>query len=722
MGKKKKTHLPFRINVLFFIIFLLFAFLILQLGVVQILHGEQAQKEIDRTENTITNVPVPRGLMYDRFGRALITNQPIYSITYTPPKNVQSKDKIELAEKLAKYIDKPDDKITEWDLKDYWIVKNQEEAYGRLSEKEQELDNTDQYHAVIDKVTDEDLEELTERDREVVAILRELNQAPALTPHIVKNEGVTEKEYAVVAEHLSELDGINVAIDWNRNNEFGSTFSNFIGSITSYDEGLPAENIDYYLTRNYSRNDRVGESGLEQQYESILKGQKKQIQNITDKDGDLVGTEVIHEGQQGKSLVLSIDIDLQQKVDKIVEEELEKVIKAHPSKNQYLTDALVVMMNPNTGEILSMSGKRYYRENEDENNPEAHFKDESFRTVYDAHRPGSAVKGATVLAGYESGVIDIGQTFYDTPIKIAGTPEKSSYTNLGYVNDLEALAKSSNVYMFYIAMRMGGEYNYVREANVKFDPDAFRQMRNYFKQFGLGVETGVDLPFESTGYQGSVAKAGLLMDYAIGQYDTYTALQLAQYVSTIANDGYRLRPHLVKEIRNPSTTDGPGSVAEVIQPEVLNKIDMEENELERVQEGFRRVFQHSDGTADHIFRNKDYKPAGKTGTAQNEVYRQNEAGEVVKVADVENLTLVGYAPYDNPEVAFAVIVPNVGLKAGDSINYYIGERILDAYFELKEQRSKNGIEIEDNENDEATNEEEEETEAESDEVNNEDTE
>lgn len=690
MKKNKKNQLPFRINVIFFIIFLLFALIVLQLGVVQILKGEHAQHEINRTEKSITEVPAPRGFMYDRYGRLLVRNEPVYSITYTPPKNVQFEDKLEVAKKLAPFIKKDINNVTEWDKKDYWLVQHRDEAYSRLSAEELQLENKDQYYKVMEKISEEDLSDLTDHDLEVIAILRELNQAPALTPHIIKNQNISETEYATIAEHLSELPGVGVSIDWNRKHIYEDTFTSFLGSTTSYDQGLPHDKLDYYLARHYSRNDRVGISGLEEQYEFVLRGQKKVVQNTTDKKGNLIDSEVIRVGSQGKSLVLTIDIELQQQVDTILKEELERIIKAHPIKNKYVKDALAVMMNPNTGELYAMSGIRYYRKGEDARNPAPHFKDEGFRVLYDAHRPGSSIKGATVLAGYESGVIDIGTIFYDAPMKIKGTPEKSSYQTLGNVNDITALSKSSNVYMYYIALRMGGEYNYVRNKEVSFNPDSFRQMRNYFKQFGLGTETGIDLPFESTGYKGNVAQPGLLMDYAIGQYDTFTTLQLVQYVSTIANDGYRIRPHLVKEIRHSITEGEPSSIHKIIKPEVINKIDMGQAHINRVKEGFRRVFQHRDGTADHIFRNKPYKPAGKTGTAENEIYEERN-GKIEKVADVENLTLVGYAPYDNPEIAFSVIVPNVGLDAGESVSNVIGERILDAYFQLKKERQQHGL-------------------------------
>src|SRR5690606_33646134 len=201
---------------------------------------------------------------------------------------------------------------------------------------------------------------------------------------------------------------------------------------------------------------------------------------------------------------------------------------------------------------------------------------------------------------------------------------------------------------------------------------------NYFKQFGLGVETGIDLPYEATGVKGETNIAGHLMDFAIGQRETYTTLQLAQYISTIANDGYRVRPHLVKEIRNPSNSDTLGSIYKTIEPEVLNKIEMDQEYIEAVQHGLYLVTHGANGTG-NSFRNLPYDMAAKTGTAEHEIY---ENGRLV--ADTENLTLVGYAPYDDPEVAFAVVVPKVGKRTFTGINMNIGKRIMDAYFGLDE--------------------------------------
>src|SRR5690625_682268 len=193
-----KAQLPFRLNILFFIIFLLFSVLVLQLGVVQILGGASYQEEIDRTIEDTIKIPVPRGKMYDRNHKVVVDNDPIYSITYTPPKGVQAEDKLEVAQKLAQYneIDEKDnEKITEKNKKEYWYLKskeNQEKALSRLTEEEKEkLDDVEQYDEMLKRITEEEISDFSKEELKVIAIKRELDKAYELTPHIIKNEGVT---------------------------------------------------------------------------------------------------------------------------------------------------------------------------------------------------------------------------------------------------------------------------------------------------------------------------------------------------------------------------------------------------------------------------------------------------------------------------------------------------------------------------------------------------
>lgn len=678
MEKKKRSNLLTRLNILFLIIFILFSVLIIQLGVIQILNGKEFQADIERTNLETLKVPTPRGKIYDRNYRVIVDNQPAKAITYTPTKGTTAEDRLLVAQSLSelinvvpkgedpgKYFDK---ELTERDLKEYWYLLNKEEANNRLPVKERaNMDNGEQYNATLELITEEEISNFTIKDKEIIRIKKELDKAMELSRHIVKNEGVTTEEYAKVAENMAMLPGVNVELDWNRTYPYGSTIKSLLGTVTSHREGIPADKEDYYLSLGYSFNDRVGKSGLEQQYESILRGRKQQIGYKTNRQGDVIETEIVVEGQRGKDLILSIDMKFQQTVDKIIQEELRKIIKKYPHDNRHMGEALAVVIEPKTGELLAVSGQHYNREKDT-------FENVAYKTIYDQHIPGSAVKGATVLAGLQSGVVVPGETFYDKPMKIKGTPEKSSYTNstLGWLNDMDALKESSNIYMFYIALRMGGEYNYQYNMPVTFNMDAFQEMRNYFYQFGLGVETGVDFPNEATGYKGTHPVAGNLMDFAIGQYDTYTTMQLAQYVSTIANDGLRVKPHFLKEVRNPNTSDETiGSVYKNMNTEAINRIEMDLVNIKRVQEGFRRVFQEPRGTAFAEFYDKKYNAVGKTGTAENEF-----EGDYT-----ENLTLISYAPMEYPEVALAIVVPHTG--QGEHVNAIIGERILDAYFDMK---------------------------------------
>ena len=121
---------------------------------------------------------------------------------------------------------------------------------------------------------------------------------------------------------------------------------------------------------------------------------------------------------------------------------------------------------------------------------------------------------------------------------------------------MTALKRSSNVYMFKTAIAIGGTQYTRPEQTMNVTDESFDIMRNRYAEFGLGKQTGIDLPGEQIGYKGSIRHAGLLMDFSIGQYDTYTPLQLAQYVSTIANGGYRMEPHIVKKMHEPVLKKG----------------------------------------------------------------------------------------------------------------------------------------------------------------------
>ncbi|WP_156509834.1 peptidoglycan D,D-transpeptidase FtsI family protein [Rossellomorea aquimaris] len=689
--KKKKTHVPVRMNLLFFAVFLLFSLLVLRLGLVQIVNGESYKKEVERTEDVVVNTGVPRGKIYDRFGNVIVDNIPLNAITYTRTTNTSIEEMFDVATKLSAYIEKDTKEVTERDKKDYWLLNHNKEADQKVSKEElKKLQNNEKlseedvnskvYQMKLDRITEEELSSLSNKDLEVIAIYREFSRGYALNPQIVKNEGVTPEEFAVVSEHLSELPGVNTTTDWKRSYVFNDTLRTILGNVSSSREGLPKNLVDSYLARDYNRNDRVGKSYIELQYEDILQGQKEQIKNVT-KGGSVLESVLIQEGQRGKDMVLTIDMELQREIEKIIEEELRKqIVNRHESPN--LDRAFVVMMDPNTGEILAMAGKQYVKDSE---TGKYEMRDAALGTFTSSYEVGSVVKGATVLTGYMTGKLTPGETLVDEPIIFGDDRPKTSWFNRSGripMTDLFALEKSSNSYMWKIALRIAGQ-EYVPKQNIVNNPEAFDILRNHYAQFGLGVSTGIDLPGESSGLIGDVSTQGLLLDLAIGQFDTYTTMQLAQYVSTIANDGYRVQPHIMKEIREPiNEKDSLGPILFEKETNVLNRIDATQSQIEHVQKGFYRVYHYPEGTAYHQFKDAPYNAAGKSGTAETYVDRKLNY----------NTTLIGYAPFDHPEVAYATMVPSSHIQgsgiADPYVNKYISKRVMDKYFELKKERGE----------------------------------
>ncbi|MFS0781871.1 peptidoglycan D,D-transpeptidase FtsI family protein [Bacillus sp. 1P06AnD] len=634
-------------------VFVLFSAIILRLGYVQIVKGEEYSKESNAVTKTTYKWNAPRGMIYDREGKMLVQNEPINTLTYSKADDDSKQGTLKTAKELATMITIDVSKVRERDKKDYWILLHPKKAQKKLTDQEREgKDDKEQYQMLLDRITEKDLATITPEEMQIYTIKSKMDQDQAAVNRI--KEGLTEKEVAMVNEHLGELPGIDVKLDSKRKYANGDTFTQIFGKVAA----IPNEKAKEYVKEGYDLDDTVGKSFLELQYESVLRGTKEKQTYEKNRSGELTGESKTTKGSTGNDLVLTIDMDLQKKIDSIVAKELSK----EPSADS----AYVVLMNPKTGEILSLSGK---------SRNGGKIEDETYGTLQNAYAMGSTVKGATLLTGYHVGAIKPGQVFLDAPVKLQGTPTKKSWTNMGYINDLTALERSSNVYMFNVAMKIG-HYNYDTRTGFK-DPDkAYETMRKHFAMFGLGAKTGIDLPNEATGYNGGVQKLGNLMDFAIGQFDTYTPLQLAQYVSTIANDGKRMQPHLMKEVRDPSFgSDGKGKGITAFKPKMLNKLPMSLDLIKRVQNGFHLVMHGSQGTAASTFQSASYDPAGKTGTAQ---VTNGRGGYDY------NLTLIGYAPYKNPEISMSVVVTGIN-NSGSSINKDIGREVMDAYFADKKE-------------------------------------
>lgn len=668
---KQKRLTDRRINVIFIAIMVLLTVLVLRLGYLQIAKGESYKKAVDSNENIEVNESVPRGRIYDRNGKLLVDNTSKKSITYTRGRMTSTREILETARKLAKYIDMPTNALTERDKQDYYIL-TRKDAVDKLMTKEYKmfeegLLSPEQFdETMYKKITKAYTDRIPDRELEIAAIYREMSSGSQLSPQTIKNEKVTEREYALVSQNLSKMSGVSTSMDWDRKYIYGKTLKTMFGKVSSKEEGLPKDLVDYYLAKGYSRNDRVGQSYLEYQYENVLRGKKKKMRYITDKSGKIINTEVLEEGSRGNDLVLTIDIDLQKKVEAFVDKHIGN-LRSGGAKD--MDKVLVVVQDPNNGDILALAGRQI-----DKN---GRITDYHYGTFTSQYAVGSSVKGATLLTGYSNKAISVGETMIDEPLRFEGGLTKRSYFNQDSkvaISDKEALMHSSNVFMFKTALKLAGT-NYTPNMSLPSDiTQAGLKLRKGLNQFGLGVKTGIDLPNEVAGQTGVLKNnPGNYLDLAIGQYDTYSPLQLSQYISTIANNGYRIQSHLVKEIREPSKTDRLGPVKKVFNGKVLNRINNSQREIDQVKDGFDMVFNREEGTGYTSFNNTKVKSAGKTGTA--EVVQNGEARV--------NSTYIGYAPEKNPKMSFFIIytnqpVPPPWLPGGD-----LGRDIINAYFDDK---------------------------------------
>lgn len=675
--KKKKSHIPFRLNLLFFIVFLLFATLIARLGYLQIVRGEEFEEEVKRTETTTATGNVPRGMIYDSQGRQLVGNKALQAITYTRGAQVSGKDMVNIATKLSKYMTMTPESIEdlkERDLQDYWAVVHEKELNKRLTKKESELKGSDLYNVQIKKIKDEDLASLTDQDRQIAAIFKRMNGAYALTTTYIKSENVDDKEIAAISENLAELPGVDTSTDWQRIYPEGDMLRSILGSVTTEKVGLPSDQASALLAKGYARNDRVGNSYLEKQYETVLSGSKSSSETETNANGDVINTIEKYAGGKGDNLVLTMDISFQSKVQEIAKNALNGILGG-------LSDRIyVIASDPNTGEILAMTGQKYNFETNQ-------IEDDALGVMNSQYTMGSSVKGATVLAGYMDGVITLdNNTILDQPLNFRDTPTKSSYFNktgaaTQLLSDESALEVSSNSYMMQLAMRMGGQQTYVPNGSLDIDMNkVFTKLRSYYAQFGLGVPTGIDLPGESTGLPGGQTNPGLALDFAFGQFDTYTPMQLNQYITTIANGGKRIAPRVVKEIRSTDENGKLGALQTEIKPNILNTVNVGSEEIERVQAGLHSVVHGSNpyGTGKSL-ADAPYDISAKTGTAEAFYYGPQSASNG---QSVWNLTFVGYAPATKPEIAVTVVVPFLPSDS-NTINKDVARAVFDAYFDSK---------------------------------------
>lgn len=679
----RKSHVPFRLNFLFFVIFGLFVALIVQLGYLQIVNGDNIEKQLKASSVVEVNGSSPRGMIYDASGKPLVKNQANAAITFTRGNKMTAEDLLKTAQKLATLIDIPIDKnLTERDLKDFWLAdpENLKKAQDQLSSKQKALGASDQYAATVDKVTDEDIA-FNDDQLKVASIFKRMNSAQSLSTVYLKNSDVSDEELAIVAENMTELPGVSTGTDWTRKIVEGSSLASLIGTVTTEEQGIPEENLDEYLAKGYARNDRVGRSYLEKQYEEVLQGSKSKSQITLDNSNNIESQKEIYAGSKGDNLVLTLDAKFQKEVDEILQDNFKSLMDSGAA--EYSPGVYAVAINPKTGGILAMSGYQHEAES-------SKLQENAIGTFINAFVPGSVIKGGTLAAGWENGVLNGNEVLYDQPIRIGSDVKASIFNPTGANNRNlsaeQALEVSSNSYMMQVALRlMGIEYQPgISIPTVDRQTEAYSKLRTAFASFGMGTKTGIDLPGEATGISTPVDKldtvsdGGKILDLAFGQFDTYTTLQLAQYAATVANGGQRLQPHIVSGIYGNDETGGLGSLKSAVEPTVLNEVGLTTDQMKIIQNGFYDAVHGTDAWATATgLASAKMELSAKTGTAETPIVDENG-----KTINLVNLNIVAYGPSDDADIAVAVVLPQVKSSTTSHPNVKIVKEIMDAYYDL----------------------------------------
>ncbi len=605
--------------------------------------------------NIVYGETLPRGKIYDTLGRVIVDNEDVNVIEYRKLRGITTKKEIELSYKLASILDVNYNNLTKKELKEFWIVNNKDESNKLIKDEEYELlarrkiTSNDIKKYKLERISDDELSKYSELDKEASYIYYLMNKGYYNDTKVIKRYATKEEVDSI---NNMNIDSLNINVSWDRKYPYGDTLKTILGSVS--ENGIPIELVNHY--KELELNDRVGISYLEYQYDNELRGTKDKYK--VEQDGKLT---LIEKGKPGNDIVLTIDIELQKEVEKILEDEIRYSITNE--KMIYYNKSYAIITEPHTGSILTMAGVEVINKGD-----EYKKYDYGVGIVISPIVVGSAIKGASHIVGYNTGALKIGEKRNDECIKLAATKEKCSWKRYGMMDDIDALKYSSNVYQYKTAMKVG-KANYKYNYPLVIDESAFDVYRDTFKMFGLGIKTGIDLPIESMGYIGTDRLPGLLLDLSIGQYDNYTPIMLSQYIDTIANNGIRVRKHLLKEIYNGSIEDG--NIKYIYNSEELNKVETQDIFINRVKEGLKEVM--SPGGTGYGYIDLKYNPSGKTGTSESFIDTNND-----NLIDTETLsnTFVGYAPSDNPKVTFTIISPDIGYYKGNkTIRSYVNKRI-----------------------------------------------
>lgn len=647
MPFKRKSHYQLTVlSVLLVVVLLLYTVKVYSM---QIINPEKYTGKADGATATRTSVlKAPRGEILDCYGRQIAVNRDGYNIVFNKAYVKEDLNDVILA--LVKLLDK---NKTEW-FDELPITKKapykfvEGESTDKLISKLELAHYATAQDCFTRMVEKYELEEYSEKEQRLIMGVRygmDISDFSVSYPYTFAEDIPTEL-MRKISESGFMLSGVTVDVVPFREYSDTSLAVNLIGTVgpifaEDWDNPDKGEN---YKARGYSYNDKVGKSGIEYWAEEYLRGTDGQITYHIDANGNTVYSEVTKEPIAGKTVMLTLD----KKIQRTAQDSLASHIKELKSKGGSVTAGSAVVIDINSGGVITSAnyptydsatlGKNYDKLKDDPAKP---LTDRAFQGVYPI---GSTIKPIVSVAAIENHLYEKGETircvhqynyFADYKPRCMGTH--------GSINLKTALSKSCNYFFFELGRRLGA---------VK--------LTDYFKQFGLGVKTGVEVN-DSSGILVAPATDGVggdTLQFAIGQLNAFTPLQVANYTATLANGGTHYKATLIDSIVSYDLS----TVYDDNEPEVVNKIEIKDSTLDLVKEGMLSVTE--DGTGRAALGDYPIKVGGKTGTSQ-----------VINAAD--HSVFIAYAPFDNPEIAISVVLEHgsSGYTAGTVVR-----DILDAYF------------------------------------------
>ncbi len=455
------------------------------------------------------------------------------------------------------------------------------------------------------------------------------------------SEDVPSNIMQTVLESGVILKGVTIDVVPFREYVEGDLAPHLIGSLGP----IYAEEWDEYKDKGYSFSDKVGKSGIEKLAEEYLHGTDGQISYKIDAQGNILSSEITKEPIPGKTIMLTLDKSLQKSAQKA----LKDAITSMQSTGGTVTGGAAVVMDVKNGDILMSAtypsyDLRTYSKDYEELAADKKGLPLTNRAFQGIYPPGSTIKPVVAIAAMEKKLITSSESIVCLhKYKLFEDFQPSCMGHHGAIALTSALSKSCNYYFFELGRRVGA-----------------MTMTDYFKKFGLGVKTGVDIG-DSAGLLVEPESDGLggnTLQIAIGQMNAFTPLQLASYVSTLANEGTRYKANLVDKIVSYDMSE----VYKATEHTALETFKVDKKIINAVKEGMLSVTE--DGTGSAVFKNYGIKVGGKTGTAQ-----------VTNKAD--HSVFIAFAPFDNPEIAMSVVLEH-GASTFNVTN--VAKTIMDSYF------------------------------------------